>query len=130
MRGMMTLLGLGYYLLAGVIFVLMGVVGHVLRAVVNVYPDRLTDKPWLDMAISDGYDMNDRILGTEYDEAGYYMLDSRRNLVNAVLLTLLPGWAAMVLSTDLALLFAQGANYALAWLGDLFMQRLADARWF
>lgn len=126
---MMTLLGLGYYLLAGVVFALMGAIGHVCRAVVNVYPDRLTDKPWLDMAISDGYDMSDRILGTEYDEGGYYMLDSRRNLFNAVLLTLLPGWGAMLLSTDVALLFAQGADFALLWLGELFMQRLAEAHW-
>jgi hypothetical protein len=126
---MMTLLGLGYYLLAGVVFVLMGAIGHVCRAVFNVYPDRLSDKPWLDMAISDGYDMNDRLFGTEYDDAGYYVLDSGRNLKNAVLLTLLPGWGAMVLSTDVALLFAKGADYALMWFGDLFMQRLAEAQW-
>ena len=76
---MMTLLGLGYYLLAGVVFALLGAAAHVCRAVVNIYPDRLSDKPWLDMAISDGYDLNDRVLGTEYDEAGFYRLDSRRN---------------------------------------------------
>ena len=128
--GMMTLLGLGYYLLAGVVFVLMGALGHVCRGVFNVYPDRLTDKPWLDMAISDGYDLNDRILGTEYDEAGFYKLDSGHNLFIAVVLTVAPGWGAMLLSTDVALLFAQGADYAFGWLGDLFVRRLAEARWF
>jgi hypothetical protein len=127
---MMTLLGLGYYRLAGVVFALLGVAGHVCRAVVNVYPDRLSDKPWLDMAISDGYDLNDRILGTEYDEAGFYRLDSGRNLFIAVLLTLAPGWGAMLFSTEVAVLFAQGADYILAWLGDLFMRRLAEIRWF
>ena len=127
---MMTLVGLGYYLLAGMVFVVMGVAGHVCRAVVNVYPDRLTDKPWLDMAISDGYDLNDRLLGTEYDEADFYKLDSRHNLFIAVILTLAPGWGAMFFSTDVALLFAEGADYALGWLGDLFLRRLAEARWF
>lgn len=130
MPNMLTLLGLGYYLLAGVVFVLMGAIGHVCRALFNVYPDRLTDKPWLDMAISDGYDMNDRLLGTEYDDAGYYVLDSRRNLANAVILALAPGWGAMLFSTDVAVLFAQGTDYAFAWVGELFMQRLAEARWF
>lgn len=127
---MTTLLGLYYYLLAGVTFVLMGAIGHVCRAVFNVYPDRLTDKPWLDMAISDGYDLHDRIFGTEYDDAGYYVLDSGRNLRNAVLLTLLPGWGAMFFSTDVAVLFALGADIALGWVGELFMQRLAEVRWF
>lgn len=127
---MTTLLGLYYYLLAGVTLVLMGAIGHVCRAVFNVYPDRLTDKPWLDMAISDGYDLHDRIFGTEYDDAGYYVLDSGRNLRNAVLLTLLPGWGAMFFSTDVAVLFALGADIALGWVGELFMQRLAEVRWF
>lgn len=127
---MTTLLGLGYYMLAGVTFVLMGAIGHVCRAIFNVYPDRLTDKKWLDMAVSDGYDMNDRLFGTEYDDAGYYMLDSGKNLKNAVLLTLLPGWGAMVLSTDVALMFTRAADFCLAWLGSLFMQRLAEVSWF
>jgi hypothetical protein len=119
---MTALLGLGYYLLAGVVFALMGAVGHVLRAVVNVYPDRLTDKPWLDMAISDGYDLNDRVLGTEYDEAGFYKRDSSHNLLIAVILTVAPGWGAMLFSTDVAMLFAQGVDDATGWLGDLFMR--------
>ena len=126
---MTTLLGLGYYLLAGATFALLGALGHVCRAVFNVFPDRLTDKKWLDMAISDGYDLKDRLFGTEYDDAGYYMLDSARNLRNAVLRALLPGWGAMVLSTEIALLFAQGADFVLGWTGDLFMRRLAELSW-
>jgi hypothetical protein len=127
---MTTLLGLWYYLLAGLCLVLIGTLAHVLRAVVNVYPDRLTDKPWLDMAISDGYDLNDRLLGTEYDEAGFYKLDSTRNLAIAVFSTLAAGWGAMLLSTPLAVLFAHGADQAFAWLGDLGIRRLGEARWW
>lgn len=126
---MMMLIGLGYYLLAGALLALLGFLGHVLRAVVNLYPDRLSDKPLMDMAISDGYDAQDRLLGTEYDEYGFYMLDSRRNLMIAVLSTLALGWGAMLLSTELALAFAQGVDVVFASVGELFMRRLAEARW-
>jgi hypothetical protein len=127
---MATLLGLGYYLLAGVLFALFGTIAHISRAVFNVYPDRLTDKPWLDMAVSDGYDASDRLFGTEYDEAGYYRLDSGRNLAIAVLSTLALGWGAMLFSTDIALAFVHAADQVVVWVGDLFMQRLADLRWW
>jgi hypothetical protein len=126
---MMTLLGLWYYLLAGVLFALFGAVAHVSRAVFNVYPDRLSDKPWLDMAVSDGYDMSDRLFGTEYDDAGYYRLDSLRNLAVSVLSTLALGWGAMLFSTDIALAFVHAINELFAWIGDLFMRRLAEMRW-
>lgn len=126
---MMTLLGLWYYLLAGVLFALFGAVAHVSRAVFNVYPDRLSDKPWLDMAVSDGYDMSDRILGTEYDDAGYYRLDSLRNLAVSVLSVLALGWGSMLLSTDIALTFVHAINETFAWVGDLFMRRLAEVQW-
>lgn len=127
-RAMATLIGLGYYLLAGVLLALLGTIGHVIRAVANVYPDRLSDKPWLDMAVSDGYDLNDRLFGTEYDEAGYYRLDSARNLTIAVLSALAVGWGTMLFSTEVAVLFAQAADEVFAWLGELFMRRLAELR--
>lgn len=125
----MTLLGLWYYLLAGVVFALFGAVAHVSRAVFNLYPDRLSDKPWLDMAVSDGYDMSDRLFGTEYDDAGYYRLDSVRNLNISVLSVLALGWGSMLLSTDIALSFVYAINEAFAWVGDLFVRRLSEARW-
>jgi hypothetical protein len=127
-RAMATLIGLGYYFLAGVLLALLGTIGHVIRAVANVYPDRLSDKPWLDMAVSDGYDLNDRLFGTEYDEAGFYRLDSARNLTIAVFSALAVGWGTMLFSTEAAVLFAQAADQAFAWLGDLFMRRLAELR--
>ena len=126
---MMTLIGLGYYLLAGAMLALIGAIAHVLRAVVNMYPERLSDKPWMDMAVSDGYDASDRLLGTEYDEFGFYMLDSRRNLMIAVLSTLAAGWGAMLLSTELALAFADAVNVSVSWIGELFLRRLDEATW-
>jgi len=107
---MQTLIGLWYYLLAGMLLVLFGTVAHISRAVSNVYPDRLSNKPLMDMAISDGYDVTDRLFGTEYDESGYYKLESGRNLKIAVLSTLAFGWGAMLLSTELALAFVYAAN--------------------
>jgi hypothetical protein len=127
---MMTLIGLGYYLLAGALFALFGLVAHVSRAIFNVYPDRLSDKPLMDMAVSDGYDASDRLFGTEYDEAGFYRLDSLRNLNIAVLSTLALGWGSMLLSTEIALTFTSGADAVFAWVGELFMRRLSEARWW
>lgn len=126
---MMTLLGLWYYFTAGVLLALLGALAHVVRALVNVFPDRLTDKPWLDMAISDGYDASDQLLGTEYDEAGFYRLDSGRNLAIAVLSSLAAGWGAMLFWTDLAVFFAHSVDQVFAWIGDPFMRRLQAARW-
>ncbi|CAN7218202.1 hypothetical protein [Rhizobium sp. LjRoot254] len=127
---MQTVIGLWYYLLAGMCFVLFGTVAHVSRAVFNVYPDRLSDKPLMDMAISDGYDADDWLFGTEYDEAGFYKLDSGRNLKIAVLSTLALGWGAMLLSTEIALAFVTAADALFAWVGGLFVQRLAEASWW
>jgi hypothetical protein len=127
---MQTLIGLWYYLLAGVLFALFGAVAHVSRAVFNVYPDRLSDKPWMDMAVSDGYDASDRLFGTEYDEAGYYRLDSLRNLNVSVLSVLALGWGSMLLTTEIALAFVTGIDGLFAWIGDLFIQRLSEARWW
>jgi hypothetical protein len=127
---MLLLVGLLYYLLAGLCLVVLGTLSHVARAVFNVWPDRLTDKPWLDMALSSGYDADDRLFGTEYDEAGYYKLDSGRNLTIAVLTALATGWGIMLFSTEAALLFAHGVDLTFAWLGDLFLRRLGEARWY
>ena len=39
------------------------------------------------------------------------------------------GWGSMLLSTDIALSFVYATNEIFAWVGDLFMRRLAEARW-
>lgn len=119
-----------HYAVAFVLFLLLGAVGHVARAVFNVYPDRLSDKPMLDLAISDGYDWNDRIFGTEYDDAGYYRLDSWRNFRNAALLSGFSGLAVMLLSDGASGVIAHGIDVGLAWLWDLFLYRLQTLHWF
>jgi hypothetical protein len=119
-----------HYAVAFVLFLLLGAVGHVARAVFNVYPDRLSDTPMLDLAISDGYDWNDRIFGTEYDDAGYYRLDSWRNFRNATLLSGFSGLAVMLLSDGASGVIAHGIDVGLAWLWDLFLYRLQTLHWF
>ena len=119
-----------HYAAAFVLFVLLGAVGHVVRALFNVYPDRLSDKPMLDLAISDGYDWSDRLFGTEYDDAGYYRLDSWHNFRNACLWSGFGGVAAMLFSGEASGLVAYGIDAGLAWLRDLFFFRLQTLHWF
>ena len=117
---------LWHYLVAGVLLAILGTLGHVARAVFNVLPDRLSDKPLMDMLVSDGYDFNDWLFGTEYDDAGYYRLDSLKNLRQAVLATVLGGWAVALLAPGASGLMAQGINDMFGWLWDLFLFRLSE----
>lgn len=103
----------------------LGAVGHVLRAVINPIPDRLSDSETMDMVLSDGYDWHDRVFGTEYDDYGYYRLDSLRNLKLAVVWAMIGGAIAyLITDKEMAHVFAWGANYAVDWLWDLTVFRL------
>ena len=119
-----------HYAVAFVLFLILGAVGHVCRTVFNVLPDRLSDKPMLDLVISDGYDTSDHLFGTEYDDAGYYRLDSWRNFRNATLLCGFGGLAVMLFSDGASGAIARGIDMSLAWLWDLFLYRLQNLRWF
>lgn len=44
-----------HYAVALAVLALMGALAHVVRAVFNVLPDRLSDRPLMDLLISDGY---------------------------------------------------------------------------
>ncbi|WP_439616143.1 hypothetical protein [Shinella sp.] len=118
-----------HYAVAFVLFLILGAVGHVCRAVFNVLPDRLSDKPMLDLMISDGYNMDDHILGTEYDDAGYYRLDSWRNFRNSTLGCGFTGIAVMLCSEGASGVIAHGIETGFAWLWDLFLYRLQTLRW-
>lgn len=118
---------LWHYLVAIVLFALFGVAAHVSRAIFNVYPDRLSDKPTLDMLISDGYDLSDRLLGTEYDDAGYYMLDSWKNLRNTVWMTVIGFLVLTLILPDGPGYMAYAINESVKWLWELFLYRLSEA---
>jgi hypothetical protein len=118
---------LWHYIVMGVLLALFGVVAHVSRAVFNLYPDRLSDKPTMDMLISDGYDLGDRLFGTEYDDAGYYRLDSLRNLRIAVSSTVIGGFVLILIMPNGSGLMAYAVNEWAGWLWDLFLYRLEEA---
>ncbi|WP_137155775.1 hypothetical protein [Rhizobium sp. FKL33] len=116
--------GVYHYVIAGLGFCLIGAVAHAARAIFNVFPDRLSDNERMDMILSDGYSLGDKIFGTEYDDAGYYRLDSLRNLKNSVAVTLIGGWAAMLITPGMAPAIAQCIEWAEGWIWDLFLHRL------
>lgn len=104
-----------------------GVLGHVVRGFVNPIPDRLSDSDAMDMILSDGYSMNDRIFGTEYDDYGYYRLDSFKNLRLSITLTMIFGAIGYLFcGNEAAHLFAWAANNAVAWTWDMMIYRVQN----
>lgn len=105
----------------------LGALGHFARALFNPLPDRLSDSDMMDVMVSSGYDWNDYLFGTEYDDAGYYRLDSVHNLRVAVTWSMISGAIAYLISEpDLAHMFAWGANNAATWFRDLVVFRVRN----
>jgi hypothetical protein len=127
---MQTVIGLGYYLLLGPCFALIGAIGHVIRAKFNLVPDLLFRRNSLNLMFSDGYNLHDALFGTEYDDAGYYRLDSMKNFKISVGWFVGTGWCLMLLSTDFAVLLAHTVDATAGWLGELAMRRLSEATWW
>lgn len=115
-----------HFFAAIAVCVVVGAIGHVLRAVVNVLPDRLSDSERLDLILSDGYQWTDRLFGTEYDDGGYYKLDSARNLKLSCLMAAASGLCVFLFVDDAAHLFAQAANFSVEWLKDLVIFRVNE----
>ena len=117
---------LWHYIIMGVMLAAFGGVAHVSRAVFNLYPDRLSDRPLMDMMISEGYDFSDWLFGTEYDDAGYYRLDSVKNLRICVVSTLVGGWIMILLMPGGSGIMAYAINESVIWLWQLFLHRLGE----
>ena len=115
-----------HYVVAQVIFAGLGVIGHVGRAVFNVLPDRLSDSPTMDMMVSDGFDWYDYLTGVEYDDNGYYRLDSMKNLRVYVQATMIGGFGCMLFMPDAAGAVAMIIDWSLAAIRDLFFLRLQE----
>lgn len=86
-----------HFVAAGVIFAAIGALAHIIRAVFNVFPDKLSETPAVNIMVSSGYSWADHLWGVEYDGAGYYRLDSLRNLRLSVVFSVLGGSGAMLL---------------------------------
>lgn len=103
---------------------LLGALGHVARALFNPLPDRLSDSDAMDVMVSSGYDWNDYLFGTEYDDAGYYRLDSIHNLRLAIIWSMIGGaFAYLISEPDMAHYFAWAANNAVGWFKELVIYR-------
>jgi hypothetical protein len=118
-----------HYVVALMALALLGALGHVVRAVFNILPDRLSDRPMMDLIISDGYSWHDMIFKTEYDEAGYYRLDSLHNLRLAVCWTMLSGFVVLMVGPDVSKLCAFWIDSGIVALVDLFWYRVETFEW-
>lgn len=123
---METELATWHFVVAGVIFALLGAIFHVTRSVFNVFPDKLSDTPAVNILVSSDYSWADHFWGTEFDDAGYYRLDSLKNLRLSVIFSVLGGLGAMLLvdgaGIGIATLIESGAGA----FADLFWQRVAE----
>ena len=119
-----------HYLVAAIVLAFIGVVAHVVRAVFNVYPDRLSDRPLMDLMVSDDYNWSDRLFGTEYDDFGYYRLDSLKNLRLSCLFSVAGGLAVMLFVPGASIVIAQLIDQSLAALFDLWAYRLETYEWW
>ncbi|MDP9810328.1 hypothetical protein J2W42_003189 [Rhizobium tibeticum] len=113
-----------HYFVAAGLFALLGAIGHLCRAVFNVLPDRVTDRPLMDLPLSSGYNLPDLLFGTEYDDSGYYRLDSLKNFRISCMLSVVGGLLAMLFSPGVSNAMAWLIERGLSWVWNLFLFRL------
>lgn len=123
---METELATWHFIVAGVVFAVLGALAHVVRAVFNVFPDRISDTPAVNIVVSSDYGWADHLWGTEFDDAGYYRLDSLKNLRLSVVFTVFGGLAAMLLVDGAGLGIAALIEAGIGAFVDLFWQRVAE----
>lgn len=123
---METELATWHFVAAGVVFAVLGALAHVARAVFNVFPDKISDRPAVNIMVSSDYGWADHLWGTEFDDAGYYRLDSLKNLRLSVVFTVFGGLAAMLLVDGAGVGIAALIEAGLGAFVDLFWQRIAE----
>lgn len=125
---------LAYYAIAVPVFLLFGLLHHAVRGIFNLYPDRgYTSTPrdgysFTDDFLSGNYSVTDHLVGTEYDENGYYDLHSLKNLRIACQFSLVGGMGALILVPGLDLLFRDAVDFVALWLWDLFVYRIYNLK--
>lgn len=130
------MMSLVYYAIAAPLFAAFGLLSHLARGLFNVYPDRdFTSSPRnrysaVDDILSGNYSLTDHLVGTEYDENGYYDLHSLKNLRIACTFSIGSGMIALLVVPDLPPLFQQAVDFGLVWLKDLFFYRIANIEIF
>ena len=113
-----------HYLVAPFVLAVIGALWHLARALWAPYPERFTGSKFVDAYLLPlGYRSTDWIHETEFDEDGYYRLDSWRNLTVAISLVVAVGMFFIVFSPEIAGVFASCVNAALQWFLDLVAYR-------
>ncbi|MBV6650427.1 MAG: hypothetical protein KI789_11940, partial [Hoeflea sp.] len=111
---METELATWHFIVAGIVFVMLGALAHVVRAVFNVFPDKLSDTPAVNVLVSSDYSWGDYLIGTEFDDGGYYRLDSLKNLRLSISYWLFAGFGMMLISAEAAQMVAYGIETGLS----------------
>ncbi|MBW3096108.1 hypothetical protein [Pseudohoeflea coraliihabitans] len=91
-----------HYAVAMAAFALFGAAAHVVRAVCNLFPDKISDTAVVNILVSRGYGWADHLFGSEFDEGGYYRLDSSKNLKLSVAFTVAGGMLVLLASEEAA----------------------------
>lgn len=116
-----------HYIAAPFVFALLGLLWHLWRSIPLPLPDRLTDSPRVDSVhIPGGYRWSDFIYDTEFDEDGYYRLDSSKNLRVAIGLMVFFGVLLLVCVPNARTLFADVMDFCAHWLWERVQYRLAN----
>lgn len=85
---------------------LAGCIAHLVRAVFNLYPDKISNNRWVNIIVSPGYSIEDDLLGAEFDEySGYYKLLSLKNLKISVAIWIAMAFAVFVFFPDHQVLY-------------------------
>lgn len=117
-----------HFVVAALVFALCGVAAHTLRGLVNVYPDKLSDTPMVNIVFSRDFSFADHVTRTEFDDFGFYRFDSLHNLKLSVLFWLLGGLGAMALSDEVGQMGAFLIDRGLSAFVDLFWYRIDALR--
>lgn len=117
-----------HFAVAAIGFAVLGFFAHIIRAVLNLFPDKISDTAAVNIFVSDGYSWSDHLFGTEYDDAGYYKLDSAKNLKLSLFFMVSGGIGMMMFVPGAAETIAQLIESSLGFLVDLFWQRIDEVR--
>lgn len=111
---------------------LLGFVGHIVRGVFNLFPDKISDSAIINIAVSDGYDLKDYLFGVEFDNYGYYELYSLKNMRLAIMHSAFAGFVIMCFVPEQAFAIVQLMDLGAAWAKDYLAQQFAQigARYF
>ena len=94
---MLSLLYLFLFCLAGA---LAGFIGHIIRATVNLYPDKISDNELVNIIVSPDYSTSDSVFNLEFDDFGFYKLYSIKNVQFCLACGFATGFFAYVVAPE------------------------------